>query len=179
MKDYVITVIGMAFVVGAVNFLNIMSSLFSGYGYDTLWISSFGVIFTLFGMVGSIISGVINDKYKCYLKIYRACCVCCVITFPMMLWTAPTGNAWLVAANMAVGGFTVSPIGPTAISLAAELSFPLKETVSNGLLTLSSAIGAWAISMIGAGLSLINPLYAFGLFSSCAFAGTVCSIFIV
>jgi len=179
MKDYVITVLGFLFIGGSVNFLTIMSSLFSPYGYDPIVIASFGVIFTLFGMVGSLISGVINDKYKCYLTIYRVSCVCSVITFALLLWTGPSGNAWLLGANMAVGGLTISPIGPTAISLAAELSFPLKETVSNGLLTLSSAIGAWSVSMIAAGLTLISPFYAFGLFSACAVAGMICSIFIV
>jgi len=93
-----------------------------------------GCVFTVFGMVGSVLAGVILDKYTCYLKLYRATCLCCAVTFPIMLLTVPTGNAWLVGANMAVAGFTVLPMAPVGISFAAELTFPLSETVTNGLL---------------------------------------------
>jgi hypothetical protein len=51
-----------------------------------------------------------------------------------MLVTFPSGNIWLVGVNLAIAGAVVIPIMPVGISFACELSFPLSETVTNGLL---------------------------------------------
>ncbi len=56
------------------------------------------------------------------------------ITFGLMLVTFPSGNIWLVGVNLAIAGAVVIPIMPVGISFACELSFPLSETVTNGLL---------------------------------------------
>jgi len=93
-----------------------------------------GGLFTIFGMISSIIAGILLDKYTCYLKLYRAICIGTAITFLIMLVTYPSGNAWLVGANMAVSGVAVAPMMNVGISFAAELTFPLSETVTNGLL---------------------------------------------
>jgi len=93
-----------------------------------------GCVFTVFGTVGSVISGILLDKYTCYLKLYRGICISCAVTFPVMLLTLPSLSYWLVAANMAVSGISVLPMASVGISFATELTFPLKETVTNGLL---------------------------------------------
>jgi len=156
-KEYVIESIGFSLVLTAFNFVLILSPLFQPYGYDPLYIATFGVIFTVFGVIGSVIAGVLLDKYNCYLKLYRACCISCAVTFPIMLATVPTGNAWLVGINMAVSGFAVVPMGPVGISFAAELTFPLKETVTIGLLMLLAQAVSFTVATTAAILSTINP----------------------
>jgi len=112
----------------------ILSPLFEPYGYGPVFIAAMGCVFTLFGVVGSVVSGILLDKFGCYLKLYRAICISCAATFPLLLWTLPSLKTWLVGANMAVSGISVLPMLSVGISFATELTFPLKETVTNGLL---------------------------------------------
>jgi FLVCR family feline leukemia virus subgroup C receptor-related protein len=97
-------------------------------------IAALGGIFIIFGLISSIIAGVLLDKYSCYLKLYRAICAGTTITFALMLATFPLGNVWLVGVNLAIAGSIVIPIMPVGIAFACELTFPLSETVTNGLL---------------------------------------------
>ena len=133
-KNYVIESIGFSLVNAAFCFILILSPLFQPYGYSPLVIAAMGGVFIIFGLISSIIAGVLLDKYNCYLSLYRAICVGTAFTFAIMLATFPSGNVWLVGVNLAVSGAVVVPMMNVGISFACELTFPLSETVTNGLL---------------------------------------------
>ena len=126
--------IGFSLINAAFCFILILSPLFQPYGYSPLLIAAMGGIFIIFGLISSIITGVLLDKYRCYLKLYRAICAGTAITFALMLATFPSGNVWLVGVNLAIAGAVVIPIMPIGVAFACELTFPLSETVTNGLI---------------------------------------------
>jgi hypothetical protein len=62
------------------------------------------------------------------------CAVGCIL---LGLVTLPS-KEWLFAINLALIGFSVIPIIPISYGFAVELTFPIPEAVSNGMMILPS-----------------------------------------
>jgi len=55
-----------------------------------------------------------------------------------MLISLPSGNVTLMAINLAVLGFFMIPIIPLGYSFSVELTYPVSEAMSNGLMVFFS-----------------------------------------
>ncbi len=56
------------------------------------------------------------------------------------LVTLPLEIGWIFSFNLAFIGFSVIPIIPISYGFAVELTFPVPEAVSNGMMILPSQI---------------------------------------
>ena len=128
------------------------------------------------------------DKTQKFKLMINSTALCAVGFILLGLVTLPS-EEWLFAVNLAFIGFSVIPIIPISYGFAVELTFPIPEAVSNGMMILPSQIFG-AIMGFVAGIicdstknlnppdNKLGPKYTIILFASSALIGAICSLFI-
>jgi len=118
----------------------VINNLCEPYGFGSGDAGMFVGVFIVSGLTGSFILSGFIDKYNAYLKILRLVCFGSLIFASLMLFSLNNGVIWVVCINIAFLGFFLLPIIPVCYSFAVELTYPVSEAMSNGLLMLFSQI---------------------------------------
>lgn len=72
-----------------------------------------------------------------------------IVFIGLTFFTLPSGSPLLFSLNLAAIGFTVIPIIPISYAFAVELTYPIPEAMSNGMMILPSQIyGASLVILI-------------------------------
>jgi MFS family permease len=95
-------------------------------------------VFILSGVVGSFIYGIILDKYNKYKLVLCILCFSSIGAITMAMFILPLGNVPLFALNLMIVGVSVIPIIPVSYGFAVELTYPLSEAMSNGMMIMVS-----------------------------------------
>jgi MFS family permease len=187
-RSYLLLCVSFTMLYGIYTSLGAVVAAVTGpYGYDGVDNAIFGAIFIFFGVVGSFTLGVILDKTAKYKLMINGTSTSAVALVLLGLVTLPSGVA-LFSLNLALIGFAVIPIIPIAYGFAVELTFPIPEAMSNGMMILPSQIfgalmGAIAGYICGIYKDTDNPKrgpqLAIILFASSALIGSLCSFFII
>lgn len=117
---------------------SVVSSITEPYGYTSVDNSIFGAIFILSGVVGSFIYGMILDRTNRYLLVLRVITISSFLSIIGAMFTLPTKNVGLFAVNLLFVGASVIPVIPISYSFAVELTYPLSEAMSNGMMIMVS-----------------------------------------
>jgi MFS family permease len=166
----------------------VVASITAPFLYTALDNAIFGGVFIFFGVLGSFVLGVYLDKSAKYKFLINMTSGLSMLFILLGLLTLPF-NKWLFTFNLALVGFTVIPIIPISYGFAVELTFPVPEAMSNGMMILpSQIIGALMGVLAGFICGLFpkddpeewkkGPKYTVVLFGICAFIGFFSSIFI-
>jgi sugar phosphate permease len=149
-KSYLLMCVSFTSLYGVYTSLGaVVAAVTSPYGYSGTANAIFGGTFIFFGVVGSFVLGVALDKTQKYKLMINATSLCAVFFIGVSFYTLPTGNVALFAANLAFIGFCVIPIIPISYGFAVELTFPIPEAMSNGMMILPSQIyGAALVSSL-------------------------------
>lgn len=75
-------------------------------------------------------------------------------------------------------GFVIVPIVGTSLAFAVELTYPVPEGISNGMMILPSKIHGALTGLLASYLCNFSPLYAISLFIFNSGVATICSLFI-
>ena len=124
----------------------IINNLVEPKGYTASDSSIFGASFILSGLVGSFVFSALLDKYQRYLLQLRVICFGVLFLYFFTFKTlqdkdeANQGqtNVILLSVNIACIGFILLPIIPLGYSFSIELTYPVSEAMSNGVLMLWS-----------------------------------------
>ena len=105
-----------------------------------------GVGLILGGIVGAVILPILSDfwgRRKAFLVL------CMALTVPALwaLFLAPTGWYGLGIAAMALLGFALMSAGPIGFQFAAEVTAPVPESASQGVLLLAGQISGLALTV--------------------------------
>jgi hypothetical protein len=65
-------------------------------------------------------------------------CIGSVLNCTLAIFTLPSKNVLLFSLNLGLIGITVIPIIPVSYAFAVELTFPVQEAISNGMMILAS-----------------------------------------
>lgn len=115
----------------------VVASITAPFGYSGVDNAIFGGIFIFFGVLGSFVLGVYLDKSAKFKFLINMTSGSAIILILLGLLTLPF-NKWLFTINLALIGFTVIPIIPISYGFAVELTFPVPEAMSNGMMILPS-----------------------------------------
>ena len=108
------------------------------YGYSSIESGILAIGYYLGGIVGAYLFSAIIDKYKCFNLVIKTLTFLS-LTFVLSLFKAlPSKNFSLLLACVCYGGFTSCSVIQISYTYAVELTYPVKEPVSNGTLFLSS-----------------------------------------
>lgn len=129
-------------------FGSVVSSLTAPYGYTSVHNSIFGAVFIVSGILGSFVYGVLLDKYQKYKLIFLIITMCTCITIGLALATLPSGNAVLFAINLIVLGSSILSAIPVSYAFSVELTYPISEAMSNGMMIMCAQIFGSALVSI-------------------------------
>ena len=87
------------------------------------------------GLMGTIMVGVIMAKSDKYLFIYKAIGSSCLINTLILFYTLPSKNFTLLIINTVGMGFSFVPTLATGYTLCVELSYPISDAMSTGIIT--------------------------------------------
>lgn len=99
-----------------------------------------GLTLVLAGVVGSVICGVVLDKTRAYKKTTVIVYVLTLASSCLYTATLDSGHLWLVYLTGALLGFTMTGYLPVGFEFAAEITYPVCEGISSGLLNASAQI---------------------------------------
>lgn len=110
-------------------------------GYDSQFSGLCGVLMIVFGILGAIVIGIVVEKTKRFEELvkvlYAATCVClmayCIIS-------RYAEENVLIALSISLIGFFGLALYPILLELAVEVTYPVAEATSCGLITVSGGL---------------------------------------
>jgi cyanate permease len=134
-KGAILLMLIFGFIQGVFNTLGtVVGQIGNRFGYSTDDASTFGAVFIIGGLVGSAIFGIwveLKKKYKLSVIVIS------VLSFLSMIATAfsfYSKESWLVTITCFVVGASMIPIMAVGFELGVEVTYPIDESYSTGLL---------------------------------------------
>lgn len=112
----------------------VISSFTDPYGFTPQDISVICIVFSLSGILNSFVMGLLLDRYQCYKKALVFLCCSSIVALALSAYTLPKGKVGLQSAVMMLTGASMIPVVTICFSFAAELSYPVPESNSIGIM---------------------------------------------
>ena len=137
---------------------SLVNDLLTNFGYSPTDCSIIGAIFIVSGLVGAFVHGFLLDKYNKYLLALRVVCFGTLICGFFFRFTLPMESFNILAPNIAVLGFFILPIIPVGYGFCSELTFPVSEAMSNGIMGLFSQVMGTAVTSTATKIIEVSPI---------------------
>ena len=146
-KNFMIMILLFSMVFGVYSsFGAILSAFFSKFGFNSYQNSLIGIVFIISGILGAAFQGYVMDVLKKYIFAIRMICFGSVLAALIFIYSCSTENITIVLINVGVLGFLLLPIIPVGYAFGAELTYPISEAMSNGVMIMFSQIAASALT---------------------------------
>jgi predicted MFS family arabinose efflux permease len=116
----------------------VMAAFTDYYHYTSNEISIVCLMFSIAGILNSFFIGMLLDKYQCYRKALIILCIASTIFLGLSAVGLPSKKVGIAGCIMVFTGASMIPVVTICFSFAAELSYPVPESYSIGLM-ISSA----------------------------------------
>jgi MFS family permease len=134
-RYYVLLVISYSFVNCMITTISSLVSQLTGpYGYTSDDNSLIGVVFAITGLISAFIVGTVLDKTKKYKLIYHILTIGTCISGIFTYFTLPSGKLIILLINMSLVSIFCFPCAPLCFAYSVELTFPIAEVMSNGIM---------------------------------------------
>ena len=134
-KSFIYLFVAFACSEGTLNALvNLINPLSTGKGFSDDQISTFGVIEIAAGLVGSLIICHFFTKSRKYRLSILVLMIMSAVVVSMFLLPSEKNNFVLTSFLFGLVGFLVHPTMPLGFELACEITFPVGEATTTGLL---------------------------------------------
>ncbi|CAD7092327.1 unnamed protein product [Hermetia illucens] len=107
-----------------------------------------GLCIVLFGMVGSVVSGIVLDKTHRFKETTFAVYAFSAVGMWIFTFTLNTGSIAVVYVTASLLGFFMTGYLPIGFEFAAELTFPEPEGTASGLLNAASQVFGILFTML-------------------------------
>lgn len=119
------------------------------YDYSNTDNSIFAAVLIFCGVLGSMVFGTILAKTAKYKMVLYMLGIGAVGSLAVSIYTLPSKSVPLFSTNLAFIGMTVVPIIPTGYAFAVELTYPIAEAMSNGMMVMTSQIfGTLVVNLV-------------------------------
>uniref|UniRef100_H2YBF6 Choline/ethanolamine transporter FLVCR1 n=1 Tax=Ciona savignyi TaxID=51511 RepID=H2YBF6_CIOSA len=117
------------------------------HGENIVEAGQIGLTMVLSGIVGSIVCGIWLDRTQIYKKTTVVIYISTLAFMVLYTATLDLGYLWVVFIASGALGFTMTGYLPLGFEFAAELTFPVSEGTSSGLLNASAQIFGIAFTL--------------------------------
>jgi FLVCR family feline leukemia virus subgroup C receptor-related protein len=148
------------------------------YGYTNTDNSIFAAVLIICGVLGSFVFGMVLAKTAKYKMVLFILGFGATAALSFGIYTLPSSSVPLFSVNLALIGITVVPIIPVSYAFAVELTYPLTEAMSNGMMVMLSQIFGTILGIACTVLADINPLICLGIFIASAACAAISTFFI-
>ncbi|CAI2366797.1 unnamed protein product [Moneuplotes crassus] len=125
-----------------------VGQLSENFGYPTSANSLFGTSYIFGGLFGSFAHAILLDKYQKYKLQYCFIGITCIISLGAIAGTINLGIQALTIALLFFLGFAQLPIIGVAYSFCSQLTYPVNEALSCGMLQLFGSIFATILTFV-------------------------------
>lgn len=141
-RDYVLLLVIFMMIDGVfVLFGVVIDPYLEGLGYTTTDASIVGGLVVLIGVIACIVSGLILDKYPKYLLLTRMICFGSFVGMCGAYAIFPYTNVPLICVLGSFVGTFLVPVIPVGAAFVAELTFPLPEGITIGMMHMVAQCG--------------------------------------
>jgi hypothetical protein len=137
------------------------------------------MLFVLGGIFSSVILGGLLDKYQCYKKAVQVLCLFSILTNGAHFLSLPLVNYPVVESitMFAIGCFVV-PISPVAFAFTVELTFPVPEALTNGMMVTFGLLWGTGEGLLQSTLQTSSPYYPLAIWVGTSAIAFVISFFV-
>lgn len=155
----------------------ILSSVTQPYGYTGKDNALLGTVFIVCGVIGTIVISVLLDRYHRFKATLLATAMLSVCSLIAANLTLPTRKVWLFSVNTAFIGFAGIPAAPVSNAFAVELTFPVPEAISNGMMNIPNILFGFLMGIVsGLICEHWSPIYALAVFALISAVGGAAAI---
>ncbi len=154
-----------------------MSSFTAPYNYEGKDNALFAIIFVSVGIVASFSSGILLDRLKKFKLTMILLSANLILFNALTFYSLPAENKGLFCFNIAMIGLSSIPVLPICFSYSVELTYPISEEMSNGILLLPAQMYGALLGLLIGYLSKYSPMYGVGIFTANSIIALVASIF--
>lgn len=155
-----------------------VSPMFGNIGFSPPNIAVMGVFVVFFGVLSSMISGVILKCFRRFLVQTRIYCFGTSLFLGLAVILFQTTKLFIIALTMIIGAMFLIPIIPIGIAFCAELTWTVDETVSQGFMLMMSQLFGFVMANVCILVSANSPTYGILMLAASAIAAAVLSIFL-
>ncbi len=178
-KNYMFMMISCVFLYGLNSAIGgVITTFTDPYPYDTSDISVAILVFMVSGVVNSFFLGSLLDKYQCFRKALIILSCSSILTLGIAFYTIPSGKLGIFAAGMMLTGASLVPVVTVCFSFAGELSYPVPESYSIGIMICISQIFGFLMGLVLSIVASMNPLYGIAIWVGCAFIASIFSFLV-
>eukprot|EP01135_Chromosphaera_perkinsii_P004172 Nk52_evm79s270 gene=Nk52_evmTU79s270 len=116
----------------------LIASVLPSPPWDSVIVGWIGFVMTVGGVVGAIVCGHILDRTGAFKKVNVFLYMGALVFMIGFLFTVEYGSEWLLFIITILLGFFMTGIMPVAFEFAGEISYPVSENVSSGVLNFSA-----------------------------------------
>ena len=143
----------------------LMNGLMAPYGYSLEQTGSIATAFILSGIAGSFTFSILLGRTQRYLLIFRSILVGTLIGVMTVRVSIEQRDFAILWYNALFTGFFTLPLIPIGYSFCVELTHPVSEPISNGIMMLFAQLVGILITYAGTYLSTaVSPTYTMYLF---------------
>ncbi|KFD58703.1 hypothetical protein M513_00396 [Trichuris suis] len=113
-----------------------------------LLFNTYGFLIVISGMIGSIICGWWLDRTKNFRFVVTSICAISLLGMAAYIISIELGVLWVVFLSATILGFALTGYLPLGLEYAAEITFPVSEAMTSGMLNASAQIYGIAITLI-------------------------------
>ena len=134
-KDMMILVLLFGQMLGTSNTVGtIIGEVAPDLGYSANYASVFGALFIVGGSIGCAAFGVVVEKHQCYKKAVIVSCFFATVFCAASWIVMPRTIGWLMCVVCFCLGLFLFPIMVIALDFGVELTYPVGESMSVGVL---------------------------------------------
>lgn len=115
-----------------------IASISAVYGYGVTENSIMCFVYLFGGIFNSFFLGILLDKYQSYRKLVIAICILSLATTFIHIFALPSKSIFVESITMTIIGASLLPISSISYAFAVELTFPVPEVITNGMLIATS-----------------------------------------
>jgi MFS family permease len=118
------------------------------FGYTSID-TAIGAVFFLFaGLVSSVFLSWLVDRTKRFNAILISCAALSLVTTSLMYVSLPSQRTWAMAMNAALVGLGMIPLMNIPYTYVVELTYPISEPMSNGVMQFFYVIQATIMTVV-------------------------------
>ncbi|VDL77907.1 unnamed protein product [Nippostrongylus brasiliensis] len=142
------------------------------YPTESVAIGQIGVVMVVAGMIGSVVGGILLDKFKKFKLTTIMAYLFAFLGMVLFTFTLDLGSIVVVFVNAFLLGFFMTGYLPIGFEFAAEITFPTSEGTTSGLLNASAQIFGISLTFaMGAVLHGVSTFVCNAIMSLFLFAG--------
>eukprot|EP01135_Chromosphaera_perkinsii_P001659 Nk52_evm36s208 gene=Nk52_evmTU36s208 len=180
-KNFVFLVIVIALAYGIFSCLPVLlPQILCPIGYTNEEIGIAGAAILVVGILGCFILELVWVKLQKFtLLVFKIATLLNLMIFAFFIISLKPGNSIFIYSSLSLLGFFTLPLLPLALNLAADMTYPVAENISNGLVLALGNVCAFVMTMVFEHMqnpitkSMDRALYSmFGVMALVLFIGT-------